>query len=357
MEDRAVKILTIRVVIASIVISCALFYLPSFSLYIREKVEEIKVIQAAIKAREEMTALDLLTYNTELIKDNEEIFIEQIRLYLPRGITKTDVSVSVNPLEKRIDFVIPNSRESDLNLHPIVGSSQYISDMTVWQEKDGLHVSFWTDVVVEPRMTGTEGYCYVQFYKPRELYDYVIVVDAGHGGSQPGAVKSGYKEKDINLDIVFKMKEILDEMDNVRVYYTRLADVDVELPDRAALARDSEANLFISIHQNSVTNNASATKGVQVFYDVNAPQSDTNSYAFAMICKEEMMKATGCEDKGLKHNDNIHILRESKVPVALVECGFMSHREELENLTSEEYQEKIARALCDAIKRALEEGF
>lgn len=357
MEDKAVRVLAIQIVVISIFIGCVLFYLPSFSSYVTAKAEEYRTIREAIKAREEMTALELLSYNTEQATQSEKMPEEEIRLYLPRGINKDDVEITFNPVEKKVEFVVPNSKESDLNLHPIVGSSRYIADMSVWEEKDGLHIVFWTDTVVEPRLTGTEEYCYVHFYKPRELYDYVVVVDAGHGGSQPGAIKSGYMEKEINLEIVLKMKEILDTMENVRVYYTRLSDVHVELQDRAALARDSEANVFISIHQNSMPHDNSSTNGVLVYYDVNAEDSPTNSYALAMICKEEMIAATGCNDKGLMTNNNLHIVREAKVPVALVECGFMSNREELNKLITSEYQEKIANALCNAIVRALEGGF
>ena len=357
MEDKAVRVLAIQVVVLSIFIGCVLFYLPSFSTYLEAKAEEIRVIHQAIKARQEMTALELLTFNTQQIVDEGIVGENEIRLFLPKGISKDDVTITFNPVEKKVEFVIPNSRESDLNLHPIVGSSQYIADMSVWEEKDGLHVTFWTDGVVEPRLSGTTDYCYVQFYKPRELYDYVVVIDAGHGGSQPGAKKNGYMEKDINLEIVLKMKELLDTMENVRVYYTRLSDAHVELQDRAALARESEANLFISIHQNSMPHDSSSTNGVLVYYDMNAEDSPTNSYALAMICKEELVAATGATDKGLQTNNNLHIVREAKVPVALVECGFMSNKEELNKLISSEYQEKIAMALCNAIVRALEGGF
>ncbi len=357
MEDKAVRILAIQIAVLSIIIGCSLFYLPSFSSYVEAKITEIQTIRAARKAREEMTALELLDYNTGKIEEKGEELEEAIRFYLPFDVMKDDVIITFNPVEKRVDFVIPKSREEDLNLHPIVGSSKYIADMSVWEEKDGLHVSVWTDVVVEPRLTGNKDYCYVKFYKPRELYDYVVVIDAGHGGSQPGAVKKGYEEKDINLEIVLKMKEILDTMSNVRVYYTRLTDVNVSLQARATLARESEANLFISIHQNSMPHDSETTKGVQVFYDMNAEDSPTNSYALAMLCKEEIIVATGCEDKGLRTNNNLHIVRESKVPVALVECGFMSNGEELAKLVTPEYQQKIAEALCKAIQKALEGGF
>ncbi len=358
MEDKAVRHLAIQVVVVSILIGCILFYLPSFSSYVDAKMTELRKMYAAFKDREEMTALELLTYNTEIEEsESGKKLDEEIRMYLPFDVTKDQVEITFNPVKKRIDFVVPDSKMSDLDKHPIVGSSKYIADMSVWEEEDGLHVTFWTDVVVEPRLTGDKDYCYIKFYKPQELYDYVIVIDAGHGGSQPGAVKSGYEEKDINLEIVLRMKEILDTMDNVRVYYTRLTDVNVELQERATLARESEANLFISVHQNSIPYGAADTHGVQVFYDINAEDSPTNSYALAMICKEEIIKATGCNDKGLRDNNNLHIVRESKVPVALVECGFMSNAEELNNLISGEYQQKLAEALCNAIVRALEGGF
>ena len=171
MEDKAVKVLTIQVIVLSIFIGCALFYLPSFASYAEAKIEEAKLIRQAIKAREEMSALELLTYNTQLVTKTEDIRPEELRLYLPGDTTKEDVVVDFSPIEKKIELIVPGARESDLNLHPIVGSSEHIADMSVWEEKDGLHVVFWTDTVVEPRLTATADYCYVRFLKPRELYD------------------------------------------------------------------------------------------------------------------------------------------------------------------------------------------
>ena len=163
MEDKAVRHLAIQVVVVSILIGCILFYLPSFSSYVDAKMTELRKMYAAFKDREEMTALELLTYNTEIEEsESGKKLDEEIRMYLPFDVTKDQVEITFNPVKKRIDFVVPDSKMSDLDKHPIVGSSKYSADMSVWEEEDGLHVTFWTDVVVEPRLTGDKDYCYIK---------------------------------------------------------------------------------------------------------------------------------------------------------------------------------------------------
>lgn len=359
MEDKVVRRFTLFIFILSILTGGTLFYLPSFTSYVEAKLSDFRTEWAVARAREEMSALDLLSYNTQRVEEQEnvELFTDEIRLYLPRGVRGEEIKITSDPLERSLEFVVPESRESDLNKHPIIGSSKYISDMNVWEASDGLHVAFIMDMVIEPQLTESDGYCYVHFYKPKELYQHVVVIDAGHGGKKPGTVEKGYLEKDINLEIVKKMKEILDSKESVKVYYTRLEDVHVSLESRAQLAKDCEADLVISIHQNSVNRSTATTQGVQVLYDENAPESEHNSYAFAKLCKEEFIAATGCMDKGLVKGDDIYIIRESGAPIALVECGFMSNPTELDRLVTPEYQETIATALCTAIEKAFSGGF
>lgn len=93
---------------------------------------------------------------------------------------------------------------------------------------------------------------YFNFLTPHEVYDKVVVIDAGHGGRAVGANKQGINEKDIDLAIVLKLKEIFDNSDqNIGVYYTRTDDSNPTFDQRVQLANKSDADLFISIHNNS----------------------------------------------------------------------------------------------------------
>ena len=84
--------------------------------------------------------------------------------------------------------------------------------------------------------------------------EFIVVIDAGHGGRDPGAISNGYKEKEIALDVVLQLGLELEPYNDIKVIYTRKTDRFIELWKRADIANKADADLFISIHCNSVTN-------------------------------------------------------------------------------------------------------
>lgn len=166
-------------------------------------------------------------------------------------------------------------------------------------------------------------------------------------------------EKDINLAIVRELKELLDENDrNIGVYYTRTEDVNPTFEQRAQLGGKAGANLFISVHSNSTVDGLmSGYNGTEVMYDELKSEEGFSSKRLAQICLEEITASMGSKDNGVTYGNSIYIIRNSEVPVALIEVGFMTNQEELDNLTSPGYQKKAAQGIYNAILRALEEGF
>ena len=152
------------------------------------------------------------------------------------------------------------------------------------------------------------------------------------------------------------MKEILDTDEKIGVYYTRLDDSNPSYDERVGLANKAEADLFISIHNNSTTGSRlSKINGTQVMYD--EEKEDAVSKDFARICLEEVTAACGSKDKGLVKGNDIYIIRTSEVPVALIEVGFMTNGEELAKLNSPDYQKQVAEGIYQAILRAFDEGY
>jgi nicotinamide riboside kinase len=100
-----------------------------------------------------------------------------------------------------------------------------------------------------------------------------VVLDAGHGGEDPGAVKNGIKEKDIVLDVVLKIGKILESNKNIEIIYTRKTDVFIGLKERANIANKAKANLFVSVHCNGVK--STAARGTETFV-MGMSRTDTN---------------------------------------------------------------------------------
>ena len=200
-----------------------------------------------------------------------------------------------------------------------------------------------------------EEYYYVDLRRPKDVYDKVIVVDAGHGGKDSGSISYNqqYYEKDINLSILQYLKEYLDQ-ENIKVYYTRLSEEKVFLKPRVALANELDCDFFISIHCNA--NSVSSPKGTEVlYYDNNFKGVLTKD--LASICQEELSNTILLEDRGLikMQGDEIYILAKSRVPAIIIEVAFMTNQNDMQFLLQEGNRQLAAQGIYHGIMRAYEE--
>lgn len=230
-------------------------------------------------------------------------------------------------------------------------------DIDYNKKEDGTYeaiIQLALDHVYAPFMLKEKGQVYIALKKPSEVYEHIVVLDAGHGGKDPGAeaADGSYYEKEINLKILLYVKELLDK-ENIKVYYTRTDDRTIYLNPRVNLANETGADLFISIHCNS--SESSLPRGLEVLYKSNWGKSSFSSEQLARIALEEMKPVTGHVNRGLVAGDEMLIINKSQVPVALIEVGFMSNPQELEFLKSSKREKEIGKAIAQIIKRALSE--
>jgi len=180
---------------------------------------------------------------------------------------------------------------------------------------------------------------------------WLVVLDPGHGGFDPGKVGVGeVLEKDINLAIALELRELLEQND-VAVIMTREEDVGLDrlnegskknsdMRNRVNLVNQSKADLAVSIHQNSFTEPSS--RGAQVFYHVES----SSGKRLAEILQEQLKQTLqDGNHRVAKSNDSYYMLKKTECPFAIVECGFLSNPEESELLQKEEYQKKLAWAI------------
>lgn len=182
-----------------------------------------------------------------------------------------------------------------------------------------------------------------------------IVIDPGHGGSDPGAIGKvlGVTDADVGLTVGQKLRDLL-EAQGAEVIMTRDSDVRVGLNDRPAMANKVEADIFVSIHGNSATN--TTAKGIQVYYY--APSSNANLYGQSYIRKElasevssALQNVTGTS-ASIK-TSNLAVLRENDRPCILVETGFLSNAEEEKLLASDDYRQQLANGIYQGIRNYL----
>lgn len=189
-----------------------------------------------------------------------------------------------------------------------------------------------------------------------------VTLDPGHGGGDPGAVNGVLQEKDLALAIARRTRARL-EAYGFEVRMTRDRDAFLTLEERAALAAAWESDLLLSIHINA-SNERGAT-GVETYILSRAGEGSTNDRtprftsrtphpgnrhdsANAVLgwqIQRQIVQATGAEDRGLRFARFI-VLRDAPCPAALVECGYLSHREEARNLGGAPYQERVAEGIA-----------
>ncbi|MGN0291918.1 MAG: N-acetylmuramoyl-L-alanine amidase [Lachnospiraceae bacterium] len=348
MQEKVLKISACFCIALSIVVCAAFFYLPNLhSISLAFDVEDLKEMLLEGGERVGISAIDTT---------GEINFPQQLRIELPEGCDASEVEVRQDYVTQTVDLIIPTENPEFLYKTPMVGSSKNISDVVMDYAGGKAVIEIVLNKVFETQKTCSGKYLYLDFVSPHEIYDKIVVIDAGHGGNAPGAAKQGICEKDIDLRIVEELKEFLDANEKIGVYYTRLDDSNPSFDVRAGLANKAEADLFISIHNNSMTGTKySQIHGTQVMYD--EKKSDEESKNFARICLEEVTASCGSADKGLVKGNDIFIIRTSEVPVALIEVGFMTNPQELEKLNSKDYQKKAAKGIYEAILRAFEEGY
>lgn len=248
MEQRVIKIAAIFMVLFMAVTCVVLFYLPGFH-------EKMVAAQEQTMSQEDAgTHMDMVEIgSTDGAAEEEITFSQQLRITLPDGVTQEQVSIQDQYVTQTVDIMFPGAGTDYLYHSPIIGRSDHIDNLTFESEGGQGVIEITLDKVFEVQPTFLDGYLYLDFISLHDIYDKVVVIDAGHGGNMPGATIGGQCEKDIDLAIVLQLKQIFEENPDSRigVYYTRVDDTNPSFEDRVGLANKSDADLFISVHNNS----------------------------------------------------------------------------------------------------------
>lgn len=179
------------------------------------------------------------------------------------------------------------------------------------------------------------------------MADYRIALDAGHGGSDPGAVYKGRQEKVDTLDLTLAVGDIL-KKNGIDVYYTRTTD-EYETPFKKATdANNSGADLFVSIHRNS-SENPNQYSGVETLV-----YSDTGLKAEVARNINNQLEDAGFKNLGVDERKNLVVLKRTKMPAVLVEAGFINN--DKDNYLFDEEFDSIAQAIADGILESIPSG-
>ncbi|CAM3899373.1 N-acetylmuramoyl-L-alanine amidase [Alkalicoccus chagannorensis] len=175
------------------------------------------------------------------------------------------------------------------------------------------------------------------------LFGETIVVDPGHGGSDPGATANGVVEKEIVLDVSLRLEPMLQEA-GANVIMTRRSDWFPSLSDRVQEANNAEADLFLSVHSNAA--GSTAAHGTETFYDTSVWAG--NSRTLADELQAELLQKLGTNDRGVK-TSGFYVIRNTNMPSALVELGFKTNAQEAAYMQTDEFRRLSADALYEGV--------
>ena len=182
-----------------------------------------------------------------------------------------------------------------------------------------------------------------------EVPSVTIVLDPGHGGRDPGAVAGDVLEKDVNLAIIERLKNLAKLEPRLNPILTRTTDVTIDKLDRIHLTDEVEAALYLSVHINAFGD--PGVHGVETWVDdTRAP--DDPSYFLAESVQDALVDATGARDRGVK-SQGLY-LQHTMLPAVSVEVGFLTCPEERTKLLDSTYQDQIAQGLLKGILNYLD---
>lgn len=289
-----------------------------------------------------------ITKDDEKIPNIQSVQLVGDRLYIQAtGNVKTNLSYLGNPDRLVID--IPNSElDAKINGQPAYQNGEIPVNSPLASK---IRYALYSDqpstvrIVLDLKAkveasavpTNVPNQIVLQLKTPK----YKVVIDAGHGGHDSGAVSiTGRYEKDFTLSMVKKVKALLDQEKDIQAYLTRSDDTFVELDDRVAFANDRNADLFVSIHGNKYT---PETQGTETYY------YRDESLPFANLIHSYVVKATGFPDRKVRQ-EQFRVISKTTMPAVLLEIGYLSNADEEAAMYSDDFQNRVAASIVAAIK-------
>ena len=300
--------------------------------------------------REETQNLILEIYPTTLKNMRYDKNANVLYLDKKDKIDTGSVKFEDHYLDGYFDVTLPGDYESDYGYGTYDVKGTVVENIEVSTKGGNTTFRFKQNRISTYEVTD-EGDSYaIRVKNPKEVYDKVLLLDAGHGGKDPGTSGNGMQEKNLTLIIAQKIEQKL-QGSGIKVYMTRDSDVYPENSTRAQTANDI-ADLMVSIHINSGPETAN---GTETLYQVHANDSSSRltSKQLAEILQANMISATGNTNRGVKLRTDLLILNRTTVPSAIVEVIFITNTGDALKISTPAYQDQVAQAIADGIQEAV----
>ncbi|MBD5544012.1 MAG: N-acetylmuramoyl-L-alanine amidase [Lachnospiraceae bacterium] len=273
---------------------------------------------------------------------------------LDEEIKEEQISIENNLMTRRLTITISKLKKDYFYSHKLSGNIEQIKEIAYKNNVGVSKLIIAYNDILEYESAFDGGHLYISLVPPREKYDKIVVIDPGHGGNESGIRVENLIEKEVTLDIALRLKRLLDNTD-IKVYYTRTTDENKTMEQIIDLVNGTKADMFLSIH-GALEETDTSMYGISSYYNETFFIPNFSSVDFAYLVEENVTKNASAKALGLKTGaENMYLVQKAEVPVALVEVGYFSNRQERILLSKADYKDRIAKGLYEAIIAAYQQ--
>jgi N-acetylmuramoyl-L-alanine amidase len=277
-----------------------------------------------------------------------------MQIPLPAGVTYSQVRHEDLYYNKQFSIILQGDYRTFYSQNPITKTSSVIRNIEVIYKNNETYINVSTTKLQGYKLANKSGTISVTIGDPRDIYKNIVVLDAGHGGTDPGAMRTyngkTINEKDINFAIIQKAVKYFNSADSdIKVYLSRYNDTKVDLYERAAFSEVVGADLFISLHMNA--NYDTSIDGTEIYYtesNNSISEMGINSKGLASLFLNSLPNMVGTDTRSIRAQNYV-VTRENTVPAILIELGFMSNVGDLSLMVDSTFQEETAKAIYNIL--------
>lgn len=301
------------------------------------------------------------------VEVSDKIAENSMLFYLPSDMLEQHVTVENDYMNKTLRFSFAKQPEGQMAQayfykYPLqINAAADEAQISENAEQVVIEIPFESMFEWEMKFEkeGGQNCLYVQLVRPNNKYEKIVVLDAGHGGTDLGYTVTGedemllLQEKDLALTVVDRAGKLL-EKEGICVYYTRTGDTNPTDQQRVGLANETQADMFISVHTDYADD--TTLYGMRTIYNETYFIPNFSSADLAYILLEKVAAGTNEKAIGFEPGTSeIHLVQNAMVPVAQLYIGYLSNRQEQKLLSRDDYINRIAEGICDAVLAGYEE--
>ena len=335
----------------------AMLYYCANKIIVVADVAQDEVVQSQPSSSENTAAAPVVEDKNHIQIDRNSQNTSYFCVPLPESVRPEDVTVENHYMDRELWISIEPRNMAGLDRFyestEVYGNCESVLDGHYDMEKSRVCLRFKLTEVYEYHSIFEDSTLYVEFLAPKEVYDKIIVIDPAYGLDETGVSIDSISAKDITLEVARALKTKLDETD-IKVYYTRMDDSDPDEESRVQLAAATKADLLVRIE---VSGDEDSKKyGTEAVYNSRFFIPGFGSIELADLLEREVVTAISGKANGLlEAGDDDVVICDATVPAAAIKVGYLTNGQEAILLQREDYIQRIAEGIYQAIIKSYEE--